>query len=146
MDFISFILTEMKFQTGMRFSSCEDNLPEMKWISADSLDVGFNVHVSQSHHYAQLENALQKHFLLILHFGNVYLNYESIEDKGSRGGGGGGVQTSIRPKNDFLGNIRSSPKTCSLKEVLRKYSVHFINLSKLLAILYHKQTYKGSHF
>ena len=29
MDFISVILTEMKFQTGMRFS-CEHNLPETK--------------------------------------------------------------------------------------------------------------------
>ena len=43
MDFISVILTEMKFQTGMRFS-CKHNLPETKWISADSLDVAFNVH------------------------------------------------------------------------------------------------------
>ena len=38
MNFKSVILTEMKFQTGMRFS-CEHNLPETKWISADSLDV-----------------------------------------------------------------------------------------------------------
>ena len=44
MDFISVILTEMKFQTGMRFS-CEHNLRETKWISADFLDVAFNVHV-----------------------------------------------------------------------------------------------------
>ena len=44
MDFISVILTEMKFQTGMRFS-CEHNLPETKWISADLLDVAVNVHV-----------------------------------------------------------------------------------------------------
>ena len=44
MDFISVILTEMKFQTGMGFS-CEHNLPETKWISADSLDVVFNAHV-----------------------------------------------------------------------------------------------------
>ena len=44
MDFISFILTEMKFQTGIRFS-CEHNLPGTKWISADSLDVAFNAHV-----------------------------------------------------------------------------------------------------
>ena len=44
MDFISVILTEMKFQRGMRFS-CEHNLPEAKWISADSLDVAFNAHV-----------------------------------------------------------------------------------------------------
>ena len=44
MDFISVILTEMKFQTGMRFS-CEHNLPETKWISADSLDVAYNAHV-----------------------------------------------------------------------------------------------------
>ena len=44
MDFISVILTEMKFQTGMRFS-CEHNLPETKWISADLLDVAFNAHV-----------------------------------------------------------------------------------------------------
>ena len=29
MNFISVILTEMKFQNGMRFS-CEHNLPEMK--------------------------------------------------------------------------------------------------------------------
>ena len=78
------------------------------------LDVGFNAHVSQSHHYAELGNALQKHFLLILHFDNVYLNYESIADRGSRGGGGGGIQTSIPPKNDFPGNIRSSPKTQDL--------------------------------
>ena len=35
MDFISAILTEMKFQTGMRFS-CEHNLPETRWISAGS--------------------------------------------------------------------------------------------------------------
>ena len=33
-NFISVILTEMKFQTGMRFS-CENNLPETKWISVD---------------------------------------------------------------------------------------------------------------
>ena len=44
MDFKSVILTEMIFQTGMRFS-CEHNLPETKWISANSLDVGFNAHV-----------------------------------------------------------------------------------------------------
>ena len=44
MHFMSAILTEMKFQTGMRFS-CEHNLPETKWISADSLDVAFNAHV-----------------------------------------------------------------------------------------------------
>ena len=43
-DFISIILTEMKFQTGMRFS-CEQNLTETKWISADSLDITFNDHV-----------------------------------------------------------------------------------------------------
>ena len=34
----------MKFQTGMRFS-CEQNLPEAKCGSADSLDIAFNVHV-----------------------------------------------------------------------------------------------------
>ena len=44
MDFISVILTEMKFQTSMRFS-CEHNLPETKWIGADLLDVAFNAHV-----------------------------------------------------------------------------------------------------
>ena len=44
MDFISVILTEMKFQTNMRFS-CEHNLRETKWINADSLDVAFNAHV-----------------------------------------------------------------------------------------------------
>ena len=44
MDFISVILTEMKFQAGMRFSS-EKNLPKTKWISADSLDIVLNAHV-----------------------------------------------------------------------------------------------------
>ena len=44
MDFMSVILTEMKFQTGMRFS-CEHNLPEVKLISADLLDIGFNARV-----------------------------------------------------------------------------------------------------
>ena len=44
MDFISVILTEIKFQTGMRFS-CEQNLRETKWISADSLDIAFSAHV-----------------------------------------------------------------------------------------------------
>ena len=44
MDFISIILTEMKFQIGMRFS-CEQNLPETKWISVDSLNIAFNAHV-----------------------------------------------------------------------------------------------------
>ena len=43
-DFISVILTEMKFQTGMRFS-CEQNLPKAKWIIAVSLDIAFNGHV-----------------------------------------------------------------------------------------------------
>ena len=41
MDFIPVILTEMKFQTGMRFS-CDHSLPETKWMNADSLDVVFN--------------------------------------------------------------------------------------------------------
>ena len=113
------------------------------------LDVGFNAHVSQSHHYAELGNALQKHFLLILHFDNVYLNYEFIADRGSRGGGGGGASkplSLLKMTSQEILEAAPRPKTCSLKEVLRKYSVHFINLSKLLAILYHKQTYKGSHF
>ena len=44
MDFILVILTEMKLQTSMRFS-CEHNLPEKKWISADSLDIAFDAHV-----------------------------------------------------------------------------------------------------
>ena len=44
MDFISVILTEMKFQTGMRFS-CEQNLPKLKWVSVDSSDIAFNAHV-----------------------------------------------------------------------------------------------------
>ena len=44
MHFISVILNEMKFQTGMKFS-CEQNLPEVKWINADTLDITFNVHV-----------------------------------------------------------------------------------------------------
>ena len=44
MDFILVILTEMKFQAGMRFSS-EKKLPKTKWISADSLDIVLNAHV-----------------------------------------------------------------------------------------------------
>ena len=44
MDFILIILTEMKFQIGIRFL-CGRNLPQTKWISADSLDVAFNAHV-----------------------------------------------------------------------------------------------------
>ena len=44
MDFISVILTQMKFQTSMRFS-CEHNLPETRWIDAKSLDVAFNAHI-----------------------------------------------------------------------------------------------------
>ena len=44
MDFISIILTKMKFQTGMKFSY-EQNLPRMKRISTDSLVVAFNEHV-----------------------------------------------------------------------------------------------------
>ena len=43
-DFISVILTEIKFQTGMRFS-CEQYLTEAKWISAASLDITFNTHM-----------------------------------------------------------------------------------------------------
>ena len=43
MDFISVILTEIKFQTGMR-CSYEHNLPETKSISTDSLDVVFKAH------------------------------------------------------------------------------------------------------
>ena len=44
MDFISIILTKMKFRTGMRFL-CEQNLPETKWISTKSLDITFNAHM-----------------------------------------------------------------------------------------------------
>ena len=44
MDFISVILTKMKFQMGMGFS-CEQNLPEAKGISADLLDIAFNRHM-----------------------------------------------------------------------------------------------------
>ena len=44
MDFISVILSKMKFQTGMRFSY-EQNLLETKWISADLLDIACNTHV-----------------------------------------------------------------------------------------------------
>ena len=52
----------------------------------------------------------------------------------------------IPPKNESQGNIRSSPKTYSLKEVLIKYFINLISLSTFLAIFYHKQTYKGGHF
>ena len=44
MDFISVMLTKMKFETGVRFS-CEQTLPETKRIGADSLDAAFNAHV-----------------------------------------------------------------------------------------------------
>ena len=44
MDFISVILTQMKFQTSMRFLR-EQDLPETKWISIDSLDIVFNANV-----------------------------------------------------------------------------------------------------
>ena len=43
-DFISVILTEIKFQTGMRFS-CEQYLTEAKWISAASSYITFNTHM-----------------------------------------------------------------------------------------------------
>ena len=45
MDFKSVNLTEMKFQSGMRFS-CEQNLLEAKWISADWVNIAFNAHVN----------------------------------------------------------------------------------------------------
>ena len=44
MDFIVFNFTEIKFQTGMRFSR-EQNLPEAKLLSADRLHIALNVHV-----------------------------------------------------------------------------------------------------
>ena len=50
MDFILVILTKIQFQTGMRFS-CEQNLLETKWISADSLDIVFNDHVVFETHW-----------------------------------------------------------------------------------------------
>ena len=53
----------------------------------------------------------------------VNLNYESIE----------GVQGSILSKNNSQWNIRSSPKTCFVKEVLGKHFINFINLWKFLA-------------
>ena len=43
-DFVSVILGQMKFQTTIEFS-CEQNLPEVKLISANLLDIAFNVHV-----------------------------------------------------------------------------------------------------
>ena len=44
MDFISVILTKMKFQTGMRLS-CIKNIAKAKWTSADSLDIAFTAQV-----------------------------------------------------------------------------------------------------
>ena len=44
MDFIVVNFTEIKFQTGMRFSR-EQNLPEAKLLSADRLHIALNVHV-----------------------------------------------------------------------------------------------------
>ena len=43
-DFILVILTEMKFQTSMRFS-CEQKLLEAKRISVYSLDIAFTADV-----------------------------------------------------------------------------------------------------
>ena len=43
-DLKSAILTETKFQTGIRFS-CEHGLPETKRISAGLLNIAFNAHV-----------------------------------------------------------------------------------------------------
>ena len=40
----------------------------------------------------------------------------------------------------------AEPRPVLLKEVLRKYSINLIYVSKFLAILYHKQTYKRGHF
>ena len=66
----------------------------------------------------------------------VKWNYKSIEDRRWV------VQGSIPPKNDSRRNIRSSPKIYFVKELLGKYFINLIYLSKLLVILYHKQTYK----
>ena len=44
MDFISVILTEIKFQIIMRLS-CEENLPEAKWINKGLLGISFTRHV-----------------------------------------------------------------------------------------------------
>ena len=67
----------------------------------------------------------------------VKLNYESINYETMRG-----VQGSILPKSDSQWNMRSSPITYFVKEVLGKLFINLINLSKFLAILYHKQTFK----
>ena len=40
----------------------------------------------------------------------------------------------------------AAPRPVFLKEVVRKYFINLIYLSKCLAILSHKQTYKGGHF
>ena len=55
--------------------------------------------------------------------------------------GGEGPKLNL-PKNDFRSNIRSSPKTCFVKEVLEKHFISLINLSKFLAILYHNKPMK----
>ena len=44
MEFISAILTEIKFQTGMGFSGVQILL-EVKWVSEDSLGIGFYAQV-----------------------------------------------------------------------------------------------------
>ena len=48
------ILTETKFQTGLRFS-CERNLPETKWISADSLDGAFKTQCGYRFHIGHFD-------------------------------------------------------------------------------------------
>ena len=71
MDFISVILTKMKSQTGMRFS-CEHNLPEMKLISAGSLDVTFNAHV-------RLKQAQCRYGFYIGHFERNEISFRVIK-------------------------------------------------------------------
>ena len=68
----------------------------------------------------------------------VKLNYESIVDRG-----GSKAQFVLKM---IRWNIRSSSKNCLVNKALGKHFLNLIDLSKFLAILYHKQTYKGGHF
>ena len=50
------------------------------------------------------------------------------------------------PKMNPQEMSEAAPRPVLLKEVVRKYFINLIYLSTFLAILSHKQTYKGGHF
>ena len=71
---------------------------------------------------------------------SVKLNYESIVDiRGSK------ALFLLKITPDKISKAASRPVLWKT-EVLGKSFLNLINLSKFLAILYHKQTYGGGHF